>query len=283
MYKKIRLRTYEILEVARPNDTASRVVDIFLMSLILINVSFIVADTFELPPLAVKISNIVEIVSVVIFSLEYILRVWSADHAYPELPPLLSSLRFMVSFAAIIDLVSLLPSYISVISANFMVLRMLRVLRLLRAFKLNRYTHALRDIGEVFRKKASQLISSMLVVAFLILISAVLMYDAEHEVQPEVFENAFSGLWWAIVTVTTVGYGDMRPITPVGRVMGGVIALLGIALVAVPTGIITAGFSEQISRKNDEKRSAENAEKHADDNEPKDEKSFCPYCGHKLD
>lgn len=275
MYKKIKLRTYEILEVARPNDVASRVVDIFLMSLILINVSLIIADTFELPVLAVKIGNTIEIVSVVIFSVEYLLRIWSADLKYPNLPPVLARLRFMVTFTAIVDLVSLLPSYISVISANFMVLRMLRVLRLLRAFKLNRYTHALRDIADVFKKKASQLISSMLVVAFLMLISAVLMYDAEHEAQPEVFENAFSGLWWAIVTVTTVGYGDVHPITVIGRVMGSIIAILGIALIAVPTGIITAGFSEQITHKNAEKEAAEKASD--------DEKSYCPYCGHKLD
>lgn len=279
MYKKIKLRTYEILEVARPNDVASRVVDISLMTLILINVSLIIADTFELPVLAVKIGNTIEIVSVAIFSVEYLLRIWSADLKYPSLPPALARLRFMVTFTAIIDLVSLLPSYISVISANFMVLRMLRVLRLLRAFKLNRYTHALRDIADVFKKKASQLISSMLVVAFLMLISAVLMYDAEHEAQPEVFENAFSGLWWAIVTVTTVGYGDVHPITVIGRVMGSIIAILGIALIAVPTGIITAGFSEQITHKNAEKEAAEKANA----KESEDEKKFCPYCGHKLD
>lgn len=279
MYKKIKLRTYEILEVARPNDTASRVVDIALMTLILINVSLIIADTFELPVLAVKIGNTIEIVSVAIFSVEYFFRIWSADLKYPNLPPALARLRFMVTFTAIIDLVSLLPSYISVISANFMVLRMLRVLRLLRAFKLNRYTHALRDIADVFKKKASQLISSMLVVAFLMLISAVLMYDAEHEAQPEVFENAFSGLWWAIVTVTTVGYGDVHPITVIGRVMGSIIAILGIALIAVPTGIITAGFSEQITHKNAEMEAAEKANAKESD----DEKKFCPYCGHKLD
>lgn len=283
MYKKIKLRTYEILEVARPNDVASRVVDISLMTLILINVSLIIADTFELPLAAIKIANTIEIVSVVIFSVEYLLRIWSADLKYPNLPPVLARLRFMVTFTAIIDLVSLLPSYISVISANFMVLRMLRVLRLLRAFKLNRYTHALRDIADVFKKKASQLISSMLVVAFLMLISAVLMYDAEHEAQPEVFENAFSGLWWAIVTVTTVGYGDVHPITVIGRVMGSIIAILGIALIAVPTGIITAGFSEQITHKNAEEKAAQSAEKRTDDTEQKDEKCFCPYCGHKLD
>ncbi|MDE6727653.1 MAG: ion transporter [Oscillospiraceae bacterium] len=274
----MKLRTHEILEVARPNDKASRIVDIGLMCLILINVTLIIAETFELSPLAVKIGSIIETISVVIFTLEYILRLWSADLSYPKLSPFRSRMRYVISFAAMIDLISLLPSYISVISANFMVLRMLRVLKLLRAFKLNRYTHALRDIGEVFRKKASQLISSMLVVSFLMLISAVLMYDAEHEAQPEVFDNALSGLWWAIVTVTTVGYGDIRPITAFGRVMGGVIALLGIGFVAVPTGIITAGFSEQIAQKKTEKEAAERS-----NDDKQDDKKFCPYCGHKID
>lgn len=275
MYKRIKQRAHEILEVARPNDKASRAVDIGLMCLILINVALIIADTFDLPPLAVRISGIVETVSVVIFTIEYILRLWVADLSYPELSPFRARLKYIRSFAAVIDLVSLLPSFISAMSANFMILRMLRVLRLLRAFKLNRYTHALRDIGEVFRKKASQLISSMLVVSFLMVISSVLMYDAEHEAQPEVFDNALSGLWWAIATLTTVGYGDIYPVTAIGRVMSAIIALLGIGLVAVPTGIITAGFSEHISQKQIE---AEKSAK-ADD----EEKKYCPYCGHKLD
>lgn len=275
MYKQIKQRAHEILEVARPNDKASRAVDIGLMCLILINIALIIADTFDLPPLAVKIGGIVETVSVVIFTVEYILRLWVADLSYPELPPFRARLKYIRSFAAIIDLVSLLPSFISAMSANFMVLRMLRVLRLLRAFKLNRYTNALHDIGEVFRKKASQLVSSMLVVSFLMVISSVLMYDAEHEAQPEVFDNALSGLWWAIATLTTVGYGDIYPVTAIGRVMSAIIALLGIGLVAVPTGIITAGFSEHISQKQAE------TEKNTEAND--DEKKYCPYCGHKLD
>lgn len=266
-YKKIKCRTHEILEVARPNDKVSRAVDITLMCLILLNVALIIADTFNLPPIAVTIGSIVENISVGIFTVEYLARLWVADLSFPELSSFRARLRYLRTFAAVIDLVSLLPSYISAISANFMVLRMLRVLRLLRAFKLNRYTHALRDIGEVFRKKASQLISSMMVVSFLMVISSVLMYDAEHEAQPEVFDNAFSGLWWAIATVTTVGYGDIYPVTVVGRVMSAVIAVLGIGLVAVPTGIITAGFSEQISRKRQD---------------DEDEKEFCPFCGKKL-
>ena len=279
LYAKVKRRTYEILEVARPNDKASRVVDIVLVCLILINVVLIIADTFELPPLATKIGGVVETASVIIFTLEYILRFWSADLSYPGIPPFLARLRYMVTFSALIDLISLLPSYISAISANFMVLRMLRVIRLFRVFKLNRYTHALRDIGEVFRKKASQLISSMLVVLILMLISAVLMYDAEHEAQPKVFDNALSGLWWAIATVTTVGYGDIYPVTAVGRVMSAIIALLCIGLVAVPTEIITSGFSEQISQKKVEK----NDKSKKSNGQDEDTKKFCPYCGHKLD
>ena len=275
MYKRIKQRAYEVLEGTLPNDRASHAVSIILMGLILINVALIIADTFDLPPFAVKISGVVETVSVVIFTVEYILRLWVSDLSYPERSPFRARLRHIRSFAAIIDLISLLPSFISAMSANFMVLRMLRVLRLLRAFKLNRYTHALHDIGEVFRKKASQLLSSMLVVAFLMVISSVLMYDAEHEAQPEVFNNALSGLWWAIATLTTVGYGDIYPVTAIGRVISGVIALLGIGLVAVPTGIITAGFSEHIAQKRAEAEKAVNDEN--------DEKKYCPYCGHKLD
>lgn len=269
-YAKIKRRAHEILEISRPNDKVSRSVDIVLLSLILLNVALIIADTFELPPTAAAVGSVIENISVAIFSVEYLARLWVSDLSYPELPPFRARLRYIRSFAAVIDLVSLLPSFISFMSANFMVLRMLRVLRLTRAFKLNRYTHALHDIGEVFRRKAGQLISSMVVVSFLMVISSVLMYDAEHEAQPEVFDNALSGLWWAIATVTTVGYGDIYPVTAVGRVMSAVIALLGIGLVAVPTGIITAGFSEQIAEK----------QKAAED-EP-DEKEFCPYCGKKL-
>lgn len=269
VYKRIKKRIFEIFEVAASHDIWSKVFDIFLMALILLNVGIIIADTFDLPP---KISNFcgkIESISVVIFSVEYIARLWTSDLKYPDIPAWRARLKYICTFAALIDLVSLLPSYLSFVSANLMVLRMLRIFRLFRAFKLNRYTHALQDIGEVFKRKAGQLVSSMLVVSFLMIIAAVLMYDAEHEAQPEVFNNALSGMWWAIATLTTVGYGDIYPVTAVGKLMSAVIAVLGIGLVAVPTGIISAGFSEQI------------AEKQKDNNNEK-ERIFCPYCGERL-
>lgn len=269
-YKNFKRRVYEVFEIAAPHDTASKVVDIVLVVLILLNAAIIIANTFDLPREASRACGIVEAVSVVIFTIEYAARLWTADLKYPELPGWRARLRYIRSPAAVIDLVSLLPSYLAIISANLMGFRMLRVLRLFRVFKLSRYTHALRDIVEVFRRKASQLISSMVVVSFLIVTAAVLMYNAENDVQPDKFDNALSCIWWAIETLTTVGYGDIYPVTAIGRVMSAVIEILGIGLVAVPTGIISAGFSEQLAEKNKSARSEK-------------EKLFCPYCGERLD
>ena len=272
-YKKFKKRVFEIFEVAGPHDIASKVVDITLITLIFLNVGVIIAYTFDLPPNIAHVLNIFESVSVGIFTVEYVIRLWTADLKFPGLPAWRARLRYIRSGQALIDLVSLLPSFLTFVSANLIVLRMLRVFRLFRAFKINRYTHALQDIAGVFKKKASQLVSSLVVVSFLMIIASVLMYDAEHSAQPDKFDNALSGLWWAIATVTTVGYGDIYPVTVVGRIMSAIIALLGIGLVAVPTGIITAGFSEQLSERQKADNSKEPSER---------EKIFCPYCGERL-
>lgn len=248
-YQKLRKRAYEILEVAKSGDRASRAVDMLLICLICLNVILVIADTFEFPAVIAATAFWIENISMVVFSIEYLLRVWTACEMYPQLSPIRARLKYIISFQALVDLISLLPYFVTFISANLIVLRMFKILRLLRVFKVNRYTNALRDIGGVFRKKASQLISSMVVVAVLMVIASVLMYDAEHDAQPDKFDNALSGMWWAISTLTTVGYGDIYPITLMGKIMSAIIALLGIGLVAVPTGIITAGFSEQITEK----------------------------------
>lgn len=267
MYVKAKKRAHEIIEIATDRDIVSKFVDIFIIALIIINVVIVIADTFDVPDGLHTVMEITETISVIFFTVEYIIRVWVADLKFPNLTPGKARLKYVFSSAAIVDLLALLPFYLPfVFPVNLVVLRVFRVFRLLRLFKVNRYTHALSTIAAVFKQKASQLISSMLVVALLMIIASVLMYNAEHEVQPEVFDNALSGLWWAIATLTTVGYGDIYPITPMGKVLSSIIALLGIGLVAVPTGIITAGFSEQIEESKEE-----------------DEKHFCPYCGKKLD
>ena len=176
---------------------------------------------------------------------------------------------------ALMDLLAILPFYVPfIIPVDLRVLRTLRVTRLLRLFKVNRYSSALATIGKVFKRKGSQLVASMFIVSLLMLIASVLMYSIENAAQPNVFHNAFDALWWAIATLTTVGYGDIYPITAGGKMLSSVIAILGIGLIAVPTGIISAGFMETIEPEIAEKESAE---------KPYDEKCYCPYCGNRIE
>lgn len=265
MYKRIKKRAYELIEVATDGDNISKIIDIFLISLIILNVILVIADTFDLPDSFRAVMDIIEMFSVVIFSAEYLVRVWTADLHFREYQPIRARIKYILSFQSIIDILALLPFYLPFLfPVNLVVLRIFRVFRLLRLFKVNHYTKALASIVDVFRNKTNQLVSSMLVVALLMVIASVLMYNVEHDVQPEVFNNALSGLWWAVATLTTVGYGDIYPITPLGKVLSAIIAILGIGFVAVPTGIITSGFSEQIEERKD------------------DDKNYCPYCGKRI-
>lgn len=268
MYSKIKKRTHEIISSAAAGDMISKAVDLFFIVLITLNVVIVIAGTFTLPTAVSSVMSVVETVSVIIFTVEYAVRLWVADLDFPALSPVRALVKHVFSLQTIIDLVSLLPFYLPfLLPINLIILRVFRVFRLLRLFKVNRYTKALTSIAEVFKRKAHQLVSSMLVVLILMVVASVLMYNVEHDVQPEIFDNALSGLWWAISTLTTVGYGDIYPMTAAGRILSAIIALLGIGMIAVPTGIITAGFSEQI----------EKTEK------SDDEKVFCPYCGHRID
>ena len=264
---KIKERVFDIIQVAKPNDIISRVFDISLLSLIILNVCLVIADTFTLPENIKIIFNIIEKVSVIIFTIEYVLRVWTADLLYPEKNYFVAKIKYIFSFLALIDLLAILPFYIPyIIPIDLRVLRMLRIIRLFRIFKINRYTDALTKIFSVFKSKKHELLSSIFVVILLMIVAAVLMFNIENTAQPEVFKNAFDALWWALATLTTVGYGDIYPVTVLGKILSAVIALLGIGLVAVPTGIISAGFVEAISNTKQEK-----------------EMKYCPYCGEKLE
>ena len=250
MYQRIKRRTFEIIESANKGDIASKIFDVFILILIMVNIILVIADTFNLPKEYTIISKYIEIISVIIFTIEYVLRVWTSDLYYPDKSKFKARVRYIFSFMAIIDLLAILPFYIPfIIPLDLRVLRMLRIVRLLRVFKINRYTTALQSIANVFKSRASQLCSSMLVLFILMLIASILMYNIEHNAQPEQFENAFSALWWAMATLTTVGYGDIYPVTALGKLIGSIISILGIALVAVPTGIISAGFVEQLDKK----------------------------------
>lgn len=268
MKSRIKNKIYNLIRDDDENDLYSSIFDGVIISLIVINIVLVVVDTFNLPKWYTTISNIIETISVVVFTIEYLLRLFTADLKYSNKDLVKARLKYILSFMAIIDLLAILPFYIPFIfPIDLRVLRALRIFRLFRLFKFGRYTAALQVIGTVLKKKYSQLVSSMIVIFVLMIIASVLMYNVEHEAQPEVFQNALSGLWWAVATFTTVGYGDIFPITAAGKVLATIMALLGIGLVAVPTGIISAGFIE------------------VTDEQPtnKDEKKYCPYCGHEYE
>lgn len=266
--KQLRQRVFNILQPGVDESHWEKLFDYSILVLIAVNVIIVIAETFSLPQEVQTLFGFIETFSLVVFTAEYLLRLWTAPLLYPNLSAPLAHLRYIFSFMAIIDLLAILPFYLPFLfPIDLRVLRSLRLVRLFRLLKVNRYTNAMSLIIRVFKAKASQLLSSVFVVGLLMVISSVLMYYIENPVQPDVFENAFSGLWWAVATFTTVGYGDIYPITAAGRVISAAIALLGIGMVAVPTGIISAGFIETMDK-------AEESDDH---------KSYCPYCGKKID
>lgn len=236
----IKEKIREVVEPAKGGSWASKVFDWMITVLILGSVASVFLVTFEHLPRSVKYALIVwEIVSSLVFTIEYALRLYVAENR----------LRYIFTPMAIIDLLAILPFYLPMFLPRSMLgMRALRLVRLLRIIKLNRYFDALRSIGEVFVTKKRELLGSLFFVLLLMLVSSLLMYSAEHDAQPEVFNNAFSGLWWAVATLTTVGYGDIYPVTTIGRVLGAFIAFSGIAALAIPTGIVTAGMTQRLER-----------------------------------
>ena len=241
-----------IFEILQPDTGTSRVshwTDIILTVLIVVSVVIVFSLTFDLSEGLVRVLQLMEDGISVVFSIEYLLRLLTADLLYPKRRVWSAVLKYARSPLAIVDLVSILPFWLPLIlPGSILGLRALRLVRLFRILKLNRYFNAVRTIGNVLLSKKSELLGSLFFVVLLMLIASLLMYSAEHDAQPTVFRNAFSGLWWAVATLTTVGYGDIYPITFMGRILGGVIALTGIAALAIPSGIITAGLTESLSK-----------------------------------
>ena len=239
----IRKRIFDIIQIAGGNDPVSRAFDRAIIILIIASIVITTAQTFSLPPVADRILYALDLICTLLFTIEYALRLWTADLLYPRAR--FPWLKFVFSASAIIDLFSFLPFYLAgLIPAGMVVFRLIRVARILRLFQINRFLDPVSAILTVLKKKASLLLASFFLVFVLMFASSLLMYYAEHDAQPEVFENAFSGLWWAVSTLSTTGYGDIYPVTFLGRLMAIIITLLGMCLVAIPTGIITAGFME---------------------------------------
>lgn len=242
-------RIFKIIQIGSRTDIPSMCFDIFIILAILINISVVFLETFDAAVRYSGILRIVEFVTMAVFLVEYILRVWTADCLYPEKSYPAAIFRFVISFYGVVDLLTILPYFCPFfIPSGAVVFRMLRVVRILRLFQINSRYDAFHVITAVLKEKRNALVSSIFLVLVLMLASSLCMYGLEHEAQPENFSNAFSGIWWSMSTLLTVGYGDIYPITIGGRFMTIVIAFLGVGMVAIPTGIISAGFVEYYTK-----------------------------------
>jgi voltage-gated potassium channel len=225
-----------------------RALNIFLMLLIISNVLAVILESVHPFYLAYKDFFILfEIFSIVVFSVEYLLRLWTI----PEDPFYQGAIsgrwRYARTPMAIIDLLAILPFYLPFIFAlDLRFLRILRLFRLFRLFKLARYSSALSMIYRTVVKNKEILVSAFVILLILLVLSSSLMYHVEYDAQPDAFDSIPSTMWWAIATLTTVGYGDIYPITPLGKLLGGFVAILGIAMFAIPTGVLATGFMEEI-------------------------------------
>ena len=245
-----REKLFRMVSVGVVDEPVNQAYDIISTGALLLNLAASIMLTFDrleadFGPLLLSI----EAATVLFFAIDYALRLITANYLYPESNESDSLVRYIFSFSGIIDLLSFLPHYLpTFFPAGAAVFRMLRVVRIFRLFRINAYSDSLTLIGNVIKGKKTQLLASVFIIAMLILASSLCMYSVEHNAQPEVFKNAFSAIWWATSTLLTVGYGDIYPITVLGQILGIIITFLGVGLVAIPTGIISAGFIEEYQK-----------------------------------
>jgi voltage-gated potassium channel len=272
----LRRRVHLLFEESPPSAMAARV-RLLLALLILLNVIAVVLETVQgLQARWGAVLRDIETVSVTVFAIEYAFRWWAAIEQPAVAASRFGRLRWMVTPTAWIDLISILPSLLFFVQFDLRSLRMVRLARLLRLAKLGRYSIAMQSLLRVLRERAADMVSLLFVLVILLVISSTLMFRLEHEAQPNLFSSIPATMWWAIVTLTTIGYGDMVPITPAGRVLGGVIAVLGIGMFALPAGLLGAGFVEELGRL----RAAHRGHRHGErDGGPEAAQPRCPHCG----
>ena len=244
-----RQRVFKMVSVGVVDDPINQSYDVISTMLLVINLIGAFAGTFDaIANRYGSLLNTIEAVTVAFFAIDYVLRMYTAPCLYPDSGKW-AYLKYAVSGAGVIDLFSFLPYYLPMFfPAGAAAFRLFRVARILRLFRINAYYDSLNVITDVIANKSQQLLSSVFILGVMMMSSSLAMYSIEHAAQPDVFKNAFSGLWWAVSTLLTVGYGDIYPVTPLGKAFGIVITFLGVGMVAIPTGIISAGFVEQYTR-----------------------------------
>lgn len=253
---RLRKKVANILDDNNPKNLLSKIVNMVIIFTIVITViSIILESEKSLHPEFTPIFYAIEIYSLIVFSTEYLLRIWSApdSSAYTHLPPKKARIKYLTSLMAIIDLAAILPVILSFFSID---LRFLRVIRLVRILKLTRYNSAMNTLIEVIKNEARAFFSVVVVLILILVISSSGIYLLEHKVQPDDFGSIPESMWWAMVTLTTVGFGDAVPITPLGKLFGGIIMLVGIGIVALPAGILASAFTAHLQKSKKSYRSA---------------------------
>ncbi len=265
--KTLKKTVYEMIEEAEPGNRPSEIFDVFLITLIALNVvALIVGTVEEIHRISPGAFYLFEVISVGVFTVEFSLRVWTCTENPRYAHPVKGRLQYLVSPLALIDLLAVLPVYlVFFVNLHGLDLRFLRVVRLLaRIVRLSRYFSSLSTLGKVVHTKQGELAAVVSVLFLLLVMTSSLMFFAEHEAQPEEFASIPRAMWWSIITLTTVGYGDVFPVTAAGRVLAGIIAIVGIGLFALPAGILGSGYMEELAK-------------------VAKEPVRCPHCGESVD
>lgn len=262
MYAVIKQKVHVLLNPSIGESFWDKLIDGFIISLILLNVAAVILETVESIYFAyTAVFNGFEVFSICIFTLEYLLRIWSCTAMEKYKHPFAGRIKYIFSPGALIDLLAIVPFYLPLSKTyDLRFVRVFRLVRFLRIFKLARYLDATRMISNVFSAKKVELVLCFAIILTMVVFASCLMYFVEHNAQPSKFSSIPETMWWSVTTLTTVGYGDVVPVTTLGKALTAFISILGIGMFALPAGILASGFSDEFK-------------KHA---EPK---AVCPHCG----
>lgn len=264
MNNRIIQRAYEILE-GTTNDKITKAFQIFIISLIAVNVLVVIIETEEsvLDEYGYLFTPF-EVFSIIVFTAEYSGRIIVSklnpkyqNSKYPRI-------RVLFAPMMLVDLAAILPFFLPFVVTDTRIIRIIRLLRLFRLFKLARYSDPMQTLGHVFKSKAGDLAVAFFILFIVLIFASSLMYHAEHEAQPEEFSSIPAAMWWGIVTLTTIGYGDVYPITVAGKLIAAGVAIIGIAVYAIPAGIMASAFTEELRKKRSKSK-------------------HCPHCGEEID
>ncbi|MDH4089768.1 MAG: ion transporter [Cyclobacteriaceae bacterium] len=261
---------YRTLEPTEKGGVAERIFEFFLVTIIILNILAIVLDSVkEIGQDYHILFNRFELFSIAFFTIEYVARLYAIVEKTSYKKPILGRLRYAITPLAIVDLLAFLPFYLTFLPIDLRFIRIFRLMPLFRMFKIARYLHALNIFKRVISERKEQLVLSFLFILFILVIISFVMFYVERGAQPDKFSSIPATMWWGITTLTTVGYGDMVPVTTIGKFLGGLFAIAGIGLLALPAGILSSGFFELL---------------HIDKDKGKDKKSamICPHCGKEI-